>query len=206
MKKILILLANVLIMSAILIFVLQYANDTRSKREKEQITDYERTAASAERVTANYLEEEQHICDTWASYINSAPHTSAETMEFLRVSQTMDGISAQLIFNSGTYWSGYTTELPTDNGHTVSYKGIDLFSDFDPADRNTGKISITRAYTDPVKGIQSMAFCNGVKVTENGELRDALLLRVVSVSVLEQKWAFPSADYELAEISLFAAA
>ncbi|MBQ9483755.1 MAG: response regulator, partial [Ruminiclostridium sp.] len=36
------------------------------------------------------------------------------------------------------------------------------------------------------------------------ELRDALLLRVVSVSVLEQKWAFPSADYELAEISLFA--
>ena len=86
MKKILIVLANVLIMSAILIFVLQYANNARSRSENEQITDFERTAASVERATANYLEEEQHICDTWASYINSVSLTSAEAMEFLRIS------------------------------------------------------------------------------------------------------------------------
>ena len=56
MKKILIVFANLLIMTVILIFVMLYANDTRSKREKEQITDFERTAASIERVTANYLD------------------------------------------------------------------------------------------------------------------------------------------------------
>lgn len=204
MKKVLIVLANVLIMSAILIFVLRYANNASSRSENEQITDFERTAASVERVTANYLEEEQHICDTWASYINSASLTSAEAVDFLRVSQTMGGISAQLVFDNGTYYSGYTTELTPDNGHNVSYKGIDLFSEFDCADHSIGKLNITRAYTDPVKGIQSMAFCNSVKVTENGELRDALLLRVVPVSALEQKWSFPNTDYKQAEISVFA--
>ncbi|MBQ4312566.1 MAG: hypothetical protein II773_13345, partial [Oscillospiraceae bacterium] len=204
MKKILIVLANVLIMSAILIFVLQYANDTRSKREKEQITGFEGTTVSVERVTANYLEEEQHICDTWASYINSALLTSAEAMDFLRCSQTMDDVSAQLIFDNGDHFSGYTTYYPDDNGHTVSYKGLDLFSGFDPSDAGIGKVRITRAYTNPIKGLQSMAFCNWVKVIENGEPCDALLLRVVPVSTLEQKWAFPSADYELAEISVFA--
>ena len=204
MKRILIVLANVLIMSAMLIFVMLYANDTRSKREKEQITNYERTAASVERVTANYLEEEQHICDTWAGYINSAVPTSAEAMDFLRCSQTMDDVSAQLIFDNGDHFSGYTTYYPDDNGHTVSYKGLDLFSGFDPSDAGIGKVRITRAYTNPIKGLQSMAFCNWVKVIENGEPCDALLLRVVPVSALEQKWAFPSADYELAEISVFA--
>ena len=204
MKKILIVLANVLIMSAILILVLQYANDTRSKREKEQITGFERTTVSVERVTANYLEEEQHICDTWASYINSALLTSAEAMDFLRCSQTMDDVSAQLIFDNGDHFSGYTTYYPDDNGHTVSYKGLDLFSGFDPSDAGIGKVRITRAYTNPIKGLQSMAFCNWVKVIENGKPCDALLLRVVPVSTLEQKWAFPSADYELAEISVFA--
>ena len=203
MKKILIVLANVLIMSAILIFVLRYANNARSKSENEQITDFERTAASVERATANYLEEEQHICDTWASYINSVSLTSAEAMEFLRISQTMSGISAQLVFDNGTYYSGYSTDLASDSGHTVSYKGIDLFTDFVPADHSIGNVNITRAYTDPAKGIQSMAFCNGVKVVEDGESRDALLLRVVPVSALEQKWAFPNTDYEQAEISVF---
>lgn len=204
MKKILIVLANVLIMSAILIFVLRYANNARSRSENEQINDFERTAASVERVTANYLEEEQHICDTWASYINSALLTSAEAMDFLRCSQTMDDVSAQLIFDNGDHFSGYTTYYPDDNGHTVSYKGLDLFSGFDPSDAGIGKVRITRAYTNPIKGLQSMAFCNWVKVIENGEPCDALLLRVVPVSTLEQKWAFPSADYELAEISVFA--
>ncbi len=203
MKKTLIVLANVLIMSAILIFVLRYANNARSRSENEQINDFERTAASVERATVNYLEEEQHICDTWASYINSVSLTSAEAMDFLRISQTMSGISAQLVFDNGTYYSGYSTDLPSDSGHTVSYKGIDLFTDFVPSDHSIGNVNITRAYTDPVKGIQSMAFCNGVKVVEDGELRDALLLRVVPVSALEQKWAFPNTDYEQAEISVF---
>ena len=203
MKKLLIVFANVLIMTAILVFVVQYASDTRSKRENEQITDFERTAASIESVTANYLEEEQHICDTWAGYINSAVRTSAETMDFLRASQTMDSVSAQLVFDSGEYYSGYTTYLPDDNGHTVSYKGIDLFSGFDPSDAGRRKLNITRAYTNPVKGIQSMAFCNWVKVIEEGELRNALLLRIVPVSMLEQKWSFPSAEYDTAEISVF---
>ena len=93
----------------------------------------------------------------------------AEIMDFLRASQTMDGVSAQLVFDNGEYYSGYTTYLPDDNGHTVSYKGIDLFSGFDTSDAGRSKLNITRAYTNPVKGIQSMAFCNWVKVIENGE-------------------------------------
>ena len=51
-------------------------------------------------------------------------------------------------------------------------------------------INITRTYTNPMNGEQSLAFCNIVTLSdpESGNSRNAMLMRVIPISELEQKW------------------
>jgi signal transduction histidine kinase/CheY-like chemotaxis protein len=65
-------------------------------------------------------------------------------------------------------------------------------------------INISRAYTNPVNGEQSIAFCNSVTLrdSETGNPRDAILLRVLPIEELEQKWIFPKEEFGTAELSI----
>ncbi|MBQ1366493.1 MAG: response regulator, partial [Firmicutes bacterium] len=65
-------------------------------------------------------------------------------------------------------------------------------------------VNISRAYTNPLNGEQSIAFCNRISLhdSETNSLRDAILLRVLPLTELEQKWVFPQEDLENAELSV----
>ena len=65
-------------------------------------------------------------------------------------------------------------------------------------------INITRAYTNPMNGEQSLAFCNKVTLLDpEGEgFEAAVLLRVIPISELEEKWVFPQAEFSHAELSM----
>ena len=70
--------------------------------------------------------------------------------------------------------------------------------------RQDGAVSLTRAYTNPQNGVQSIAFMNSVTIKDEdtGELKEALLMRVEPVSTLEDKLVFLKGEYENVEISL----
>ena len=55
-----------------------------------------------------------------------------------------------------------------------------------------------------MNGEQSLAFCNKIKLYESGDgaSRDTVLLRVMPVSELEQKWIIPQGEFENAELTL----
>jgi len=65
-------------------------------------------------------------------------------------------------------------------------------------------INISRAYTNPMNGEQSLAFCNRVTLSdpESGGSEDAILLRIVPIAELEQKWVFPQESFVNAELSM----
>lgn len=65
-------------------------------------------------------------------------------------------------------------------------------------------VNLTRAYTNPLNGVQSIAFLNNIKILDSntGNIRYALIIRVVPVSRLEQKLVFLKGEYENVEISL----
>ena len=71
MKKTLIIIVDVIIMAAILIFVVQYSRYEITDSYNRQIEHFENTTVTMEQVTENYLEGEQRICDIWSQYINS---------------------------------------------------------------------------------------------------------------------------------------
>jgi len=204
MKKIFIIIVNAIIMAAILAFVGLYSRYESRDSFRRQIEHFEDTTVTMERVTENYLAGEQRVCDVWARYINSKTMTMEEAAGFIRVSHVDDNASAHLI--STDTFTGLSTrpKQGTADDYAVSYQRIDLLGDMDWIDEIGRSINITRTYTNPMNGEQSLAFCNNITLydPESDTSEDAVLLRVIPISVLEEKWVFPQTELLNAELSM----
>ena len=204
MKKTIVIIVNVFIMIAMLIFVVLYSNTQSQNTVQRQIEHFENTTIAMERVTENYLEGEQRICDVWARYINSRNMTIDEAVSFIRISHVLPNASAHIVFLDSL--SGLSSKARQDapDDYSVSYARVSLLEDVRWISDIGSSINISRAYTNPVNGEQSLAFCNLITLydPDTDVPKDAILLRVLPLSELEQKWIFPQEEYENAELSM----
>ena len=204
MKKIIVIIVNAIIIAAMLIFVVLYSRFESTDSYRRQVDHFEDTMITMENVTENYLEGEQQICDVWARYINSENMTMEEAAQFIRASHVLENASAHLI--SLDTLTGISThpKQGTEDDYAVSYKQIALLEDVDWINEIGKSINITRAYTNPMNGEQSLAFCNRIMLyePESGSSEAAVLLRVIPISELEQKWVFPQTELVNAELSM----
>ncbi len=204
MKKNWIIIVNILIMITLLTFVVFYSDYTGRKTTQRQIDHFENTTTTMEHVTENYLEGEQRICDVWARYINSKDMTIEEAASFIRISHVLKNASAHIVYDDTL--EGLSTRARNDSSddYSVSYARMGLLNDISWIKQIGEAINISRAYTNPVNGEQSIAFCNSVTLhdPQSGDLRNAILLRVLPLSELEQKWVFPQEEFENAEPSI----
>ena len=204
MKKIVTIIVNVIIIAAMLIFVVLYSRFENTDSYRRQIEHFESTTVTMEKVTENYLEGEQQICDVWAHYINSEHMTMEEAVAFIRASHVLENTSAHLISLDTSTGLSTRPKQGTADDYTVSYKQIALLKNVDWINEIGESINITRAYTNPMNGEQSLAFCNLVMLNdlESDSPEDAVLLRVIPISELEQKWVFPQTELVNAELSM----
>ena len=204
MKKTLIIIVNVVIIAAILIFVILYSGFGSRESYLRQIEHFEDTTVTMEHVTENYLEGEQRICDVWAQYINSRNMTMEEAAEYIRTSHVLENTSAHLILIDTLTGLSTRPKQGTDNDCEVSYQRLGLLGDVSWIDEIGKSINITRAYTNPMNGEQSLAFCNSITLydPESDSKEAAVLLRVIPISDLEQRWVFPQTELVNAELSM----
>ena len=204
MKKNIIISVNVIIIVAILTFVVLYSRFESGESYRRQIEYFEDSTVTMEHVIENYLESEQRICDVWARYISSRTMTMEEAAGYIRASHVLKNTSAHLI--SLDSFTGLSTrpKQGTSDDYAVSYKRIGLLENVDWIDEIGKSINITRAYTNPMNGEQSLAFCNRVKLynPESDTAEAVVLLRVIPISTLEQKWVFPQTELMNAELSM----
>lgn len=177
-----------------------------------------------EKVTTNYLEGEQRLCDSWAACINSRKMNMNEAMSYLKVAQRIQNISAHIIRLDS--FTGYSNKPKIDNPNefTVSYQEIDIFSSLNELLGQKDQIRVTRSYTNPMNGIQSIAFCDLLELrvdeadsannknlaasesstskSKSSKFEKAVLMRVIPVETIASKWAFPSEKYSDAQISM----
>ena len=204
MKKSFIIFVNVIIIAAILIFVVLYSGYENRESYRRQIEHFENTTVAMEQVTENYLEGEQRICDVWAQYINNNSMTIEEAADYIRNSHVLRDTSAHLIALDTLTGISTRPKLGTEDDYDVSYQRLNILRNADWIDEIGKSINITRAYTNPMNGEQSLAFCNIISVSDpdNGSAKEAVLLRVIPISALEQKWIFPQSELENAELSM----
>ncbi len=70
MKKRYIIIINIVIIGLILLVIVKYANDRATESNRASIASFEKMTTTIEQIIANYFEDEQHLCDIWANYIN----------------------------------------------------------------------------------------------------------------------------------------
>ena len=204
MKKPFVIVVNVVIMTVILIFVVLYSGFENRDSYRRQVEHFEDTTVTMERVTENYLEGEQSICDIWAQYINSRTMTMEEAIDYIRASHVLEITSAHLVALDTLSGLSTRPKQGTADDYAVSYSRVDLLDNVDWIDEIGKSINITRAYTNPMNGEQSLAFCDKVMLhnPESGASEAAVLLWVIPLSVLEQKWVFPQTELKNAELSM----
>ncbi len=198
-------------MGFILFFIIRYANTKAEESNKNGIIAFKKMTLTTNQIIANYLEDEQHLCDIWANYINCSaekgdPMTAPEAIAFIRKAKISPQIEGHLILTDSQEQEGISTtaKVSDPDVYTVSYKNIDIFDNIENVSNSNDTVNLSRAYTNPMNGVQSIAFFNYVTVldTESGGLKDELLMRVVPLSSLEQKLVFLKGEYENVEISI----
>ena len=162
MKKSLIILGNILIILAVLAAVFLDVSSEQQWRMETKREDFENMTAAMESVTANYLLGEQQVCNAWARYINASDLTAEEAIAFLGKSVNRPQVMAHILYEEDGELVGLSTEAhKKDPGdYTVSYKNIDILEDENGMLMSEDSVvKVTRAYTNPVNAIQSIAFC-----------------------------------------------
>ncbi len=204
MKKAWIIVVNVGIIIAILTFVVLYSGFESREAYRRQIERFENTTITMEHVTENYLEGEQRICDVWARYINNQSMSMEEAIDFIRISHVLPNASAHLIYSDTFTGLSTRARQGTIDDYAVSYERLDVLRDAGWISDIGESINISRTYTNPINGEQSIAFCNRILLrdSETNATREAFLLRILPVSELEQKWVFPQEEFEGAELSM----
>ena len=211
MKKKYIIIINILIVGLILFIIVKYANDRAIESNRASIASFEKMTITTEQIIANYLEDEQHLCDIWSNYINRSaeagtPMTVDEAISYIRKAKVSPEISGHLIYIDDGSMKGISPSASTTDpfNYSVNYSPLKVFDNLETISNANGVVNLTRAYTNPLNGEQSIAFLNNVKVldSETGAMRKGLIIRVVPVSRLEQKLIFLKGEYENVEISL----
>ena len=163
-KRIWVVIVNIFIMLSILTFVAVYSAITARNTTQTQIEHYEHTTVTMEHVTENYLEGEQRICDVWTHYINSEDMTMDEAISFIRISHVLPNASAHIVYTDTLTGLSTKPKIGTTDQYDVSYINIQLLNDVSWISEIGTSINITRAYTNPINGEQSIAFCNFIKL------------------------------------------
>ena len=204
MKKKSIIIANVLIAVAILVFVIIYTNSESRISYQRQIEHFENTTITMAHVTENYLEGEQRICDIWAQYINNRDMTMEEAADYIRSSHVLTNTSAHLVSLDTLTGLSTRPKQGTNDDYAVSYERLGLLEDVEWIAEVGKSINITRAFTNPMNGVQSLAFCNKVELydPQSDSSEAAVLLRLVPIAELEEKWVFPQVEFVNAELSM----
>ncbi len=204
MKKSWIIFVNVFIIVALLCSVILYSGFESEDKKQRQIEHFENTTITMAHVTENYLEGEQRICDVWAHYINSKQLTIEQAVSHIRISHVLPNASAHIVYVDTLAGLSTKPRRGAPDDYSVSYERMNLLSDLSWINAIGESINISRAYTNPVNGEQSIAFCNIIKLYDSKTAgpRDAVLLRVLPISELEQKWVFPQEEFGNAELSM----
>ena len=204
MKKTLIIIANFLIVLFTLFFVSLYVRNQSAFMQSYNTENFMNMSIGMEQVTTNYLEGEQRLCDSWAACINSRKMNMAEAMDYLNVAQRLPYISAHIIKVDSLTGFSNRPKINDPKDYTVSYKEIDIFSSLNVLLGQQNQVRVTRSYTNPINGVQSIAFCDLLELRGDagGIIESAILMRVIPVEVLASKWVFPSEKYSDAQISI----
>lgn len=203
--KPLLIFGNIIIICVMVLMCLSFVFSQKIAGEQKAEESFFTTVKAVQKVLRGYILSQQQSCNDWAIYINSQSMTIDEALDYLIESNSSEGVMGQII--DYDTMKGVSTAADYRGDNTVDYSAHTEYFDFMLDDVKEGGIQENKAYptktfTNPIDSMPTIGFCQDIKLTQaDGSVKSYLLVRSVLLSLLEDRWVFPS-GYEDAEMSI----
>ena len=201
MKRVLIALVNLIIVAAVVIAVVLYVRNVGNDGLEKSRTTFQSTVSTMEEIANNYMEDSQTIVSGWADYLENVECTMDEAMEVVSAMNAQDDVQVHLIWADTYEGVSSVSHVTSPYDHDVTYASDRLSSLFSSMEADD-QLHMTHRYANPIDGSYVVAFCELVSLKDGNADRDAILMRVVPLSLLEERWTFPTEYGDSASIAL----
>ena len=201
MKRLAIILVNFIIVALVAMGVVYYARTAAEDSAADSREKFADTTVILEEIASNYLEDSQSVADRLAAFINGSEMTMEEAVSTMQLVLAEEDTSVQLVWLDTL--TGLATEPKASNpdDYTVNYSKNTLSTVFSDISGD-GIIHITHRFSNPQTGAFVVAFCDSVSLLDDGVLRDAVLMYIVPVNIINEYWTFPTEYAEEADVAL----
>lgn len=207
--KIALILCNILLIFAAVLFTVQYSDSVRTSQELLMQENFCNTVNSLRQISVRYLSSELSYASSWASYIEQEHMTREQALDYIRsvISEadceahiidmdTLEAWSTNIVDGSNAVkiYQDYTTS-EFANGQEYIDRMRKMFD---------GQKCVLGRYT--IRESQRHVISVGLRVTlreSDGSDKDYLLLRAVPVDRMKELWLFP-VTFQTAQIGLIA--
>ena len=206
-RKAVLLLVNILLIVAAVLFVFGYSRKVQASQEALLRENFCNTVETMKQISERYLTGEQESAEAWAAYISGKRMTLEEALAYVRAISDTNECEAHFV-DMDTFEAWSTKE--TDGSNRIAFYEICAASD--AAERQeiitrlrkmfAGETCVLGKYN--LTESRRVVIATGSKVAlreENGGQRNYLLLRVVPIERMRERWLFP-VSYSRAEIGL----
>ena len=201
----LLILCNVVLMTAAILFAVVYSTRMRRAQEQMELDNFCTTIESLKKVSENYLDAERRQAQNWAAYIESQNMSMDEALAYIRAANTQADRSANIVdMETFAARSTYVRDDGTDTVQAYQKfveQGWELFTSI-LQDIYDGQPTVLGRYR--IEESQYMVISVGARVQlrqPDGSQKGYLLLRVIPVESMKKIWIFPL-EYSKAEIGL----
>jgi signal transduction histidine kinase/CheY-like chemotaxis protein len=204
MKNFKIIFVNLIIVVVVVFTIIMYVFYQERTSYDKASSAFVASTQSMEDIVSSDLITHHSLCYTRENYINSNDMTLDEAMLYLKQSLTSD-VTAQIVMLDTLEGLSTSPNVTNVRDYTVSYRDLDVI-DFDKLSHDDSdadeSVYMTKCYINPIDQKRVVSFCHMINIVDDeGNPKEAVLLRVVPVENLDSKWAFPT-YYENATLAL----
>ena len=200
------ILCNLLLMTAAVAFIICYTTEIRQEREKTERETFCTTVETMKQILQGYLVTERTAAENWAAYIEHENMTMDEALAYINAANTKEDRRAHIVdmdtfeaYSSagGTVDCYQRLRVAENAGSQLTIRN--MLRMFDRDDGHTILLGRYRVYET-----QMTVVSIGTRVrlrTASGGSKPYLLLRVIPVETMKKIWVFPM-EYATAEVGM----
>ena len=208
-RKVILIVTNVVLIFTAVIFSWLYSASTQREQAENELDTFCATIESMKQVSDNYLQMELGYVKDWAKYISYSNMTVDEALEYINHANNQKDRYAHIV-DMDTF-EAYSSYTENDSNQ------VDCYKKFYEQETETDEIFIEnmrRMFTEEdeysilgkyrADDTQSNVISVGTGVTlrtEEGVLKEYLLLRIIPIESIRRIWVFP-VQYESAEVGI----
>ena len=204
-RKILLLVVNISIVTIIILLCVRHVEEHYKSESESARTSFCANVSSVKRVAGISLIDAQRACNDWTAWIDASDYNMDEAIRYLGGANTeIHSMASILDYDT---LEGYSSKPNNKGNSAVDYSRISNIIEpviyaLKNESNQDNSLFITSSFINPITSESAVAFCRDIKIKEaDGAYKHYLLLRVLDVSDLNQKWIFPKI-YENGELSL----